>query len=96
MHVSLIQDRFLPKRCVIHSTIKQNIVVSKFLLIVRKVQVYPESIMLIFILDCLQGEKFFAGEVILHSIQSHLGKHGDGGNILGKLDLPLMKVLGGN
>ena len=52
--------------------------------------------MLIFILDCLQGEKFFAGEVILHSIQSHLGKHGDGGNILGKLDLQLMKVLSGN
>jgi hypothetical protein len=36
-------------------------------------------------LDCLNGETFVAGDVILHSMQSHLSQYGDGGNTLGKL-----------
>ena len=38
------------------------------------------------IADCLDGENFLGGEVILHSIIGHLGKYGDGGCALGLLD----------
>ena len=43
------------------------------------------SVLLMFS-DCLDGDHFLAGEVLLHAINAHLGKYGDGGCTLGKLD----------
>ena len=34
----------------------------------------------------MDGDRFLTGEVILHAINAHLGKYGDGGCTLGKLD----------
>ena len=44
--------------------------------------------------DCLDGNHFLAGEVLLHAINSHLGKYGDGGCTLGQLDqISIMKFM---
>ena len=37
-----------------------------------------------YFIDCLDRDNFLAGEVLIHSINAHVGRYGDGGCMVGK------------
>ena len=85
MHVGLIQDCFFAERYTIHSYIEQNtIVMFKNILSLSQLHGFRLDVSRL-VSDSIEGDKTFAGEVIIHCIQSHLVKYGDGGSMLGKL-----------